>query len=187
MSAIPHKISIQNTYFATEQHSMIKHELVAGQIVAMAGASPNHIRITGNIFGNLFSLLDDTCEILGNDTRVKVTPTNYFYPDVTVVCGESVFSDDVLPSLLNPTLIVEVLSESTLQQDRGFKFQRYRMLSSFQEYVLVAQHTVYIERLMRIEGMDFAKTVYTSLEDSVTLESIGCQLQMKDIYRRVKF
>ena len=120
---------------------IIRHEYINGELIAMSGASRAHNLITGNISGELRTLLKGSrCETYANEMRVSTpTTTSYFYPDVVVVCEEPRFEDDVFDTLLNPIILVEVLSPSTEVYDRREKFAHYRQLPSLQEYLLVAK------------------------------------------------
>ena len=163
----------------------------------MSGASRAHNLITGNIFGELRTLLRGSrCETYANEMRVSTpTTTSYFYPDVVVVCEEPRFEDDVFDTLLNPILLVEVLSPSTEVYDRREKFAHYRQLPSLQEYVLVTQNKVLVEHYRRQEkqeaasvtGKDWIFTGFQELEEILPLTSIQCELPLQEIYERVTF
>ncbi len=126
-------------YLAWERAAPDKHEFLGGEIFAMAGASFAHNKIVGNIVGELRDALRDRpCDVTPSDLRVKIPAVGlYTYPDAVVVCGEPQFEDDKLDTLLNPTVIVEVLSDSTEAYDRGKKFRYYRTIPSLRDYVLV--------------------------------------------------
>ena len=189
-------------YIAFERKALpdadiIRHEYINGELIAMSGASRAHNLITGNIFGELRTLLRGSrCETYMGDMRVS-TPTtaSYFYPDVTVVCEEPRFEDDVFDTLLNPIILVEVLSPSTEVYDRREKFAHYRQLPSLQEYVLVAQDQVRVEHYCRQEKQettpvtrkDWIFTDFQELEESLPLTSIQCELPLQEIYERVTF
>ena len=189
-------------YIAFERKALpdaeiIRHEYINGELIAMSGASRAHNLITGNIFGELRALLRGSrCETYMSDMRVSTQPTaSYFYPDVVVVCEEPRFEDDVFDTLLNPIILVEVLSSSTEAYDRGEKFAHYRQLASLQEYVLVAQDKVLVEHYRRQEkqgtasvtGKDWIFTDFQELEESLPLTSIHCELSLREIYERVTF
>jgi Uma2 family endonuclease len=132
-------------------------------------------------------LRDRRCEAYSNAMRVLVDATGlYTYPDITVACEEPRFLDAKVDTLLNPTLIVEVISPSTESYDRGKKFGHYRQVESLQEYVLVSQDRVLIERFRR-RGADWLLSVVDSIEDSLRLESIGVEIPLGIIYSKVKF
>lgn len=188
MTALPHKRYTPEEYLALERESDTKHEYLDGQIYDMAGAKPNHNLIVASASGSLTAqLLDRDCFTYSSDQRVDVRVGGLFaYPDITVVCGEPQY-DAEGDSLLNPTLIVEVLSPSTERYDRGEKFLRYRALASCREYVLIAQHKPLIEVYTRQQDDNWLLVTAQGLETSVALESVGCTLALSDIYRRVTF
>ena len=138
-------------YLALERQAPCKSEYYAGEIFAMAGASRWHDLTVTNVLRELsLQLKGQPCTTYPSDMRVKVSPTGlYTYPDVIVVCGEAQFEDHQQDTLLNPTLIVEVLSESTEAYDRGGKFTHYRKLPSLVEYVLITQTKPHIEHYVR--------------------------------------
>lgn len=174
-------------YIVLEREAEFKSEYRDGQIVMMPGASREHVLISGNIFGHLFiQLLDRTCEVYANDMRVKVSDSGlYTYPDVIVVCDEPRFEDGHFDTLLNPTVIVEVLSPSTEDYDRRGKFYAYQTLDSLQEYILVSQYDVHVEQYIR-QDEDWQLIEYRSLEDVMINASIECQLAIRAIYAKVK-
>ena len=175
-------------YLAWERKSDTKHEYLRGEIIAMSGASRAHSLIVTNISGELYiQLKEGTCEVHTNDIRVRTSPEiSYFYPDVLVVCGEPRFEDSTFDTLLNPIVLVEVLSPSTQAYDRGEKFKHYQQLRSLREYILVAQDEVRVERYCR-QGTEWQPTEFRSVEDVLSLTSIDCELSLDDIYRRVEF
>ena len=174
-------------YLAFERKATTKHEYLAGEIVAMSGASFAHNFITGDIFGELRAQLQGRrCKAATNDMRVKVSKTgSYFYPDVVVFCGEPQAEDNESDTLLNPTVIIEVLSPSTEARDRGEKFWHYQQLASSQECVLVSQDRVCVEHYLR-EGAYWLRTEFRALEDIMPLSSIECELRLRDIYNSVE-
>src|SRR5262249_33624204 len=138
----------QEEYLEGERAAETKSEYYDGVIVAMAGASPEHDRISGNLLRHFGNQLEGTpCEPFTSDMRVRVPECNrYYYPDVSIACGGSEFEGlSGVRSLLNPTVIVEVLSESTEKTDRGDKFLCYQTLPSLQVYVLIAQDRSQVE------------------------------------------
>ena len=173
-------------YIALERKAKYKSEYLNGHIIAMAGASSKHNLIVGDIFYALYpQLIGRGCDIFTNDMRVRPNPRDsYFYPDVVVVCGEPQFEDEAFDTLLNPIVIVEVLSPSTEAYDRGEKFRRYQQLASLKEYVLVSQDKVWVEHHRR-HGAQWILSHYRSLEEVLPLPSIGCEVPLHDIYARV--
>jgi Uma2 family endonuclease len=175
-------------YLALERQAQCKSEYYAGDIFAMAGASRWHNLIVANVVSELRSQLKGRpCTTYPSDMRVKVSPTGlYTYPDVTVVCGEAQFEDLQQDTLLNPTLIVEVLSESTEAYDRGGKFAHYRKLASVMEYVIIAPTKPHIEHYIRQADNRWLLAEADSLRDTVQLPSIDCQLALVEVYDKVE-
>jgi Uma2 family endonuclease len=173
-------------YLALERQAQHKSEYVNGRIYAMTGASRAHNLIVGNLVRELGTQLRGRpCETYASDMRVKVNQTGlYTYPDVVVVCGEPHFEDAQVDTLLNPTAIIEVLSESTESYDRGEKFAHYRRLQSLQEYVLIAQDKVRAECYVR-EGDRWILSEVAELDETLVLTSVGCTLRLRDVYERV--
>lgn len=173
-------------YIAQERKALYKSEYLSGQIFAMSGASRAHSLITGNIFNRLYNqLVASDCEVHSSDMRVQASPVAYFYPDVVVACDEPRFEDDVFDTLLNPIVIIEVLSPSTAAYDRGEKFAHYRQLTSLRDYLLVSQHKFCVEHYWR-QGQQSEHTEFRSPEDVLPLISIGCEISLRDIYTRVR-
>ena len=174
-------------YLNFERKATTKHEYLNGQIVAMSGASFAHNFITVNIATSLnVQLMEGECRVATSDMRVKVTEIDsYFYPDVVVVCGEPIPEDNVFDTLLNPTLIVEVLSPSTEIYDRGEKFEHYQQIASLKDYILISQDEIHVEYYYRQKN-EWLQTEFVELEDVLSLLSIGCELRLSDIYRRVE-
>lgn len=175
-------------YLALERASETRSELVNGQILAMTGASRAHNLIAANILAALHGQLKGRpCEAYQSDMRVKVSPTGlYTYPDVVVVCGQPQLEDEYGDTLLNPTLLVEVLSPSSEAYDRGEKFAHYRRLESLREYLIVAQDQPRIERYVR-DGEHWVLTEASGLDAALDLTSIGCRLALADVYDKVPF
>ena len=173
-------------YLALDRESDVKSEFVDGHIYAMTGASRAHNLIAGNVFRNLANQLDGRpCESYVSDMRVKVSETGlYTYPDVVVVCGEPRFEDEHVDTLLNPTVIIEVLSPSTEAYDRGAKFAHYRRLDSLQEYVLISQDAMRIERFSR-QGDVWELNDASLPTDSIQVAAIDCELSLAAVYDRV--
>ena len=175
-------------YLVFERKATTKHEYLNGQIIAMSGASREHNLITGNMFNGLYTqLIDSGCETYVSEMRVKNYQTNsYTYPDIVVVCDEPRFEDDVFDTLLNPIVLIEVLSPSTEAYDRGEKFAHYRQIDSLQEYILISQERIGVEHYLR-QGTQWLLTEFRGLEEVLSLVSIGCELGLQDIYRRIQF
>ena len=175
-------------YLEIERKAEIRSEYIAGRIYAMAGASRRHNLIAGNILAALKAQLrGKPCETYMADMRVRVSPTGlYTYPDVIAVCGPPQFEDAFVDTLLNPTLLVEVLSETTEAYDRGDKFAQYRNLDSLREYVLVSQNKLRVEDYLR-DGERWVLSEVRVRGESIGLTSIGCQIALAAIYEGVDF
>ena len=176
-------------YLELERKATTKNEYVNGETIAIAGASFAHNFITLDTTIYLSrQLMDGACEVASTgDLRVKVSQTaSYFYPDIVVVCGEPQAEDNTFDTLVNPTLIVEVLSVSTEMYDRDEKFAHYRQIDSLQEYILISQDRVQVVHYRR-QVPQWMPTEFRALEDVMPLVSIGCKLSLQHIYRRVKF
>lgn len=178
----------QEEYLILERQANHKSEYVNGSILAMSGASRRHNLITLNIASELrFQLKGRSCEAYMSDMRVKVSQTGlYTYPDVVAVCGEIQFDDEHHDTLVNPSLLVEVLSPSTEAYDRGQKFGHYRRLPSLQEYLLIAQERACVEMYTR-QGEIWVLSETNDLNESVSLVSINCELSLHEIYDKVQF
>jgi Uma2 family endonuclease len=185
MATDPHQRLTIQEYLAFERQSETRNEYLDGEIFAMTGASRAHNLIAGNIFREIGNQLRRRpCEVYPEAMRVR-TPSGLFtYPDVVVVCGERRFDDAHFDTLLNPTLLVEVLSPSTEAYDRRTKALQYRSIPSLAEYVLVAQDQILIERYSQQEN-EWRRKDLTGLEQLLEMPSIGCTLLLDDIYERV--
>ena len=189
MCALVNPRMSEQDYLAFERASEIKHEYFAGEIFAMSGASRAHNLICANTISILANhLREKPCELYPSDMRVRVSATGlYTYPDISVVCGKPQFADDRFDTLVNPTLLVEVLSPSTERYDRGRKFQDYRLLPSLQEYLLIAQDAPRIEHYLRQPDESWRLTDSQGLESSLILPTLDCTLALAEIYLKVTF
>ncbi|MDI6793593.1 MAG: Uma2 family endonuclease [bacterium] len=175
-------------YLAIERNAEHKSEYFDGEIFAMAGAGKRHNLIVTNIVRELsLQMKGRPCEVYSNDMRVKVSSTGlYTYPDVVVMCGTSQLEDDQQDTLLNPTVIIEVLSKSTESYDRGGKFAHYRRLETLAEYILVAQDKCFVEHYIRQPDNQWLLSEIGSLQDTVQLPSIKCSLALTEVYDKVE-
>jgi Uma2 family endonuclease len=188
MTAVQKRVWTPAEYLAWERLQPEKHAYYGGEVFAMAGASREHNLIVANVIGLLFALLRGrACEAYPSDMRVKVPATGlYTYPDVSVVCGGSELEDGELDTLLNPQVIVEVLSPSTEAYDRGEKFEHYRSIPSFHEYVLVSQSKSLVDHFVKQpDGSWLMRS--RSAGQSLDLPSVGCVLAIDDLYLKVPF
>ena len=189
MSTIPKTRCTAEQYLSIERAAQFRSEFFRGEMFAMVGASRKHNLITVNVASELHRQFKDRkCEIYQSDMRVKVNATGlYTYPDVVATCDEPRFEDDKVDTLLNPKVIVEVLSPSTELWDRGKKFKHYRNIPSLREYVLISQDHVLIERFaINVDG-EWALRDYRTHEDILVLDSISCELRLSDVYARIDF
>lgn len=175
-------------YLAIDRAADQRSEYLAGEMFAMAGASETHVTITANILYLLVGQLKERpCKAYGSDMRLKVSATGlYAYPDLMVVCGEVRFEDGRKDILLNPTVLIEVLSESTEAYDRGRKFGHYQTLETFTDYLLIAQDQPRIEHFTRQPDGRWLYAAYDGLEETVPINSIGCELPLADVYDKVE-
>ena len=188
MSLQPKTYLTPEEYLALERKAEYKSEYLAGEMFAMSGASPRHVLIVTNVVAELRGQLKQRpCTVYSSDLRVKVSPTGlYSYPDVVVVCDQPQFADEQRDTLLNPTLIVEVLSESTKDYDRGEKFEHYRTLPSLREYILIAQDKYHVEHFVRQPDNRWLLSETNLLEDTIHLSSIACDLALAEVYDKVE-
>jgi Uma2 family endonuclease len=188
MTAKPlHKFSPEE-YLAFERQSLERHEYLDGDIYAMVGASKQHLKIQANIAAYLLPKLESLdCWIFTNDARIRPqTSKAYFYPDLVIQCEEESYEDEFEDSILNPTIIIEILSPSTKNFDRGEKFVRYQTIPSLQSYVLVSQDSPLIERFDR-EGKTWVYHRTEGLDAVVEMAAVQCTLPLADVYRRITF
>lgn len=174
-------------YLELERQSETRHEYFDGEVFAMSGGSMAHSRLAVNLCFHLsLQLVDRPCEVVNSDMRVKVQATElYTYPDVSVVCGEPLLEDNRQDTLLNPLVIIEVLSPSTEGYDRGVKFDHYRQIPSLMEYVLVSQTEVRVERYLRLPNGEWSLKVATGLAAELSLPSLQVSLKLSDVYHKV--
>jgi Uma2 family endonuclease len=178
----------EDEYIERERRSETKNELIHGVIVAMAGGSPKHNAIAANVIIALGALLrGGPCKILTSDQRVHINDTGlYTYGDVIVVCGRPQFHPKFPDTLLNPKLVVEVLSPSTEDYDRGAKFAHYRTVPSLTEYLLVAQEDKQVEHYRRLGTGQWLLTEYKGSEAKVALPTLEVELPFSEIYDNVE-
>lgn len=182
----PRKLS-EREYLKQERAAEFKSEFRDGRAYAMAGATERHNLITVSVLVSLHAQLRRRpCKVYPSDMRVKVQAAAFYtYPDISVVCGRAEFTDATRDTLLNPTVIIEVLSPSTASYDRGEKFEKYRLLASLCEYVLISQSRPLVEHYVRQPDGSWRLMEYRDLSDVVELPSIGCRLALADIYEEV--
>jgi Uma2 family endonuclease len=186
MASNPPKLFTPEEYFVIEEADPWKNEYVDGEIRAMPHVNANHVLITGNIGSELHGQLKGMPSlVLMSRMRTKVSPSFFTYPDVIVVRDKAVCDEN--DNLLNPTVIIEVLSEESEAYDRGEKFGRYRKLDSFIEYLLIAQDKPHVEHYFRQSENAWLISETSDLQDTIHLSSSGCQLRLSEIYRKIEF
>lgn len=185
----PSKTTTRKAYLCSERNADVKSEFLDGEIFAMAGASREHNLIAANIVRELGNqLLDRPCNAYSSDLKVRIERVNtYTYPDITVACDPEQFEDRHRDVLLNPLVIIEILSESTEAYDRGRKFAHYQFIPSLLEYILISQHLPRVERFIRQKDATWIYSRYDGMNDIVSIESVGCELAVSEIYRKISF
>ena len=187
MSALPQPSMTPAEYLTFERSQAEKHEYWHGQIYLMAGANARHNLIVANLIAALgMALKGRPFVVYPSNLRVLIPATGlYTYPDTIVVCGAATFEDEDEDTLLNPTLIVEVLSKSTENYDRGDKFRNYRTIPSLQEYLLIAQHEWRVEHYLRQTDDQWLLTEVMDIIGEISLPAVACTLSMADLYDKV--
>lgn len=175
-------------YLATERQAEFKSEYYQGEVFALTGAGNNHNIITTNLVGQLYnSLRGKNCQVYSNDMRLHI-PLNrlYTYPDVMVLCGSKEFTDDKKDTLLNPEIIIEVLSPSTADYDRGTKFMLYRSISTLIHYILIDSRSHHIEKYSKNSEGNWVLTEFRDLQTKLFLENLNLEILLTDIYNGVE-
>jgi Uma2 family endonuclease len=189
MSTQPKHHYTLGEYFSVEQESDIRHEYYSGEIYAMVGGSLNHNRIKENVSRRLGNQLEGRgCQVLSSDMRVKTPSGLYTYPDVLVLCGEpEIEVEQGKETLLNPLLIVEVLSKSTRAFDKEGKFDHYKTISSFSEYVLIDQYQPHVMVYVKQKDGNWLMSENKDINGAISLPIVNCNLIMGEVYELVKF
>lgn len=183
-----HALFTEDEYFYEEDLSPTKREFLRGEVFAMAGATPEHVDIVGNIYASLLAQLrGKPCRARIGDQRLRVEANSLItYPDVAVVCPPFRFDSQNKITLLDATLIVEVLSPSTRQYDQGEKFDLLHELPSLHHYLLVEPDEIRVEHRFRLDNDDWQTEVFTSLDDVVNLSAIACTLGVRAVYEEIE-
>ena len=189
MSAIPKRKLTPEEYLEFERKTEIKHEYLKGEIFTISGANRKHNLINANLNGLIWQhLKNKDFEAYVNRMRVFISQRGLCtYPDLVVVGGEPEFQDDVFDTLLNPILLIEVLSESTESYDRGKKFQHYRSIESLQEYILVAQDEARVEKYVKQGDGFWVLSEAVGLETEIEFSSIDQRIALREIYDKIEF
>lgn len=190
MSAQPKiELSIED-YLTFEEHSAVKHEYYRGEIFAMAGTSFDHGTISGNVLASLHGFLrDKPCFIQGSDIKTHIYKNTLFtYPDISVICGKPEYAFNTKHTIVNPKVIIEILSDSTANYDRTTKFALYSQIPSLETYVLIHQNVAKIELFSKINENIWTDSVeIMGIENTFKINSIGFEMPMKEVYFKVEF
>jgi Uma2 family endonuclease len=189
MSTQPRTLLTPQEYLEIERKAEFRSEYHAGEMFAMAGARQAHNLVNGNTFRELGNQLRHTpCQVYSCEMRVQIPAADlYTYPDIVVVCDQPRFADEQFDTLLNPVVLVEVLSPSTEAYDRGKKFEYYGTLPSLREYLLLATEYMHADLFTREPGGKWVVSSASRAEDSIEFSSILCRLVIKDLYEKVEF
>jgi Uma2 family endonuclease len=176
-------------YLEIEVNSQERHEYIDGQIIPITGGTPQHNDIVGNLYIALkLALKRPPYSVYFADQRLWIPQAKiHTYPDIMVIEGELQFKEGRKDTLTNPTLIAEVLSDSTKSYDKTEKFAAYRTISSFQEYLLVDQYTLHIEHYVKTATKRWIFSEYDAVDENLMLSSVSCQITLADIYNQVNF
>jgi Uma2 family endonuclease len=188
MSTAPKTLLTPEQYLEIERAAEFKSEYYGGEMFAMAGAAEAHNLIVTNAVGELRQQFRARpCRVYSNDMRVRASATNlYMYPDVVAVCGDPRFLDERRDTLLNPVLLIEVLSPSTEAYDRGRKFDHYKTIDSLRDYLLIATDRIHADLYTRQPDGRWLITSANGREDLLTLDSVDARLLMSDLYEKVE-
>lgn len=189
MTAQSHNVPTVSEYFHHDQRSDDKLEYFYGTIVAQAGATARHNTIVANVIGHLFpQLRRQGCRIYPSDLRIQAVDQHvYTYPDLTIVCGPPHFLEPSELTLINPTIIMEILSPSTAAKDRNEKLVYYRSIESLQEYILIDQNSAYVQRYTRQTAHFWYVHLTDTLAADISLEAVGVSIPMSAIYEGIVF
>lgn len=176
-------------YLALEESAEQKHEYYQGKIFAMAGASKNHNRINFDLGTSInLALRNSNCEVFANDMKLWIEAKSLFtYPDLMIVCGNAKLYENRDDALVNPVVIFEILSESSKNYDRVEKFEFYRTIPTFQEYILIEQSRVHVEQMYLETRNKWILSEYNEISDSFKLAKVDLEISLQEIYRRVEF
>ena len=180
------RLSVQE-YLVWEAENDIKHEFIDGEVYAMSGGTGKHSRVAANAISVIHGQLQNSiCFVYTSDMRVKINDSRYVYPDLSAVCGKEQFEDESETTLLNPILVVEVTSPSSIEYDRVAKRDFYREVPSIQAYLIIDQHRVCAELYTRAD-VGWLLQVYTDPEDVIPLQMLNCELSLAEVYRGITF
>lgn len=176
-------------YLERERAATEKHEYYKGEVFAMSGASLEHVIITRNVIVELANKLKGkSCQPFGSDLRIHIPPNTLFtYPDISIICGKPVLTDDQFDTATNPTVLIEILSPSTRNYDMGIKFKLYRDIPTLQEYILVDSENVYVEKHVRQADHTWLLSELKNRQDLLQIEALQVAVSLTDVYEDVSF
>jgi Uma2 family endonuclease len=178
----------EEQYLALDRAAEFRSEFLDGDMIAMSGGSMRHSALQINLAGEVrLALRGTACRAFNTDLRVRVSPSMYTYPDLTIVCGKPLAADGRQDILLNPTVIFEVLSPTTEYYDRGLKFRRYREIETLTDYILVDQDQTRIEQFTRGQANTWTLHDYQRQDEALLIPSIGVSLPLAAIYEGIEF
>lgn len=183
------KLYTPEEYLEFEVNSEERHEYINGEVICVTGGTPNHNKIAGNFYAALnFGLKRQPYDVFVTDQRLWIPEKRiYSYPDVIVVQGELQLQEGRKDTIINPLIIVEVLSKSTRNYDKDKKFSAYRTISTFQEYILIDQYTTQVEQYFKTGKNSWTFSEYFDANETLSLNSINFEITLEDIYDRVEF
>ncbi len=183
-SAITHKYFTILEYLIREKDAIDKHEYYQGEIYSMAGTTLQHDRIDKNLIGIINPFLKGKlCNVFGNDIRVHIPSNTLFtYPDVFIICGKAELQDNQFDTVLNPSVIFEILSRSTRKYDKLEKFSLYRSIPSFSEYILIDSEKIEVEHYLKNNDNTWTLFVYNKPEQIFIIKKIEMQISLSDLY-----
>ena len=185
----PEILLTEEEYWYGEENSPIRHEFFEGQIYAMAGAGANHTDISSNLITSLTTQLrGHSCRARASDQRIKVESTTLqTYPDVVVVCPPFRFDPRNRITLLDATVIIEILSPSTRGYDHQAKFENYRELPALRHYLLIEADQIGVEHRFKLDDGEWETEQFVALNDEIALQTVGCRLTLGEIYEEIEF
>jgi len=182
------KVYTAEDYLKFDRRDAGNQEYSNGKVVNSTGSSRRHNLIGSNTTIAIGSRVrGHKCEVYVNDMRVKLSPHNYCYPDVVVVNGEPKFEGKELDILLNPTVIVEIMSRATLNHDKTEKLDRYLAMESVREILLVKEEEMRVEHYFKQTQNQWTYKIYSNREDIISIESVNCKISLSEIYSQIKF
>ena len=181
------KYVTEKEYLAFERNALDKHEYYKGEVFAMSGASFKHNLIESNLRGALHSFLKGKkCREFGSNLRVHIPQnTLYTYPDIIVICDEPIFVDNEFDTITNPSVIIEILSASTADYDRGAKFDLYREITTLKDYILVDSKSIHVVSYSRNNDNTWTLSETKNLNDNININSIDFTITLADIYEGI--